>query len=72
MSAPGRPISNDPGMTAKVFYGAVTVILITALIYGVLTGNLLLTGVSAVAIVLGAIAVRMRAQGGGRRPPRRR
>ncbi len=72
MSAPGRPISNDPGMTTKIFYAAVTVILITALIYGVLTGNLLLTGVSAVAIVLAAIAVRMRAQGGGRRPPRRR
>lgn len=58
-------------MTTRIFYIAVSVVLITALLYGVLTGNALLAGLSGVAIILGAIAFRVRAQGGGR-PPRRR
>ena len=58
-------------VTAIVFYVAVAVVLVTAVGYAVYTGNALLAVMAGIAIVLGAIAFRVKAQGGGR-PPRGR
>jgi uncharacterized membrane protein len=58
-------------MTTKIFYTVIAIILVTALAYAAFTGNVLLAVMAAIAIALGAIAFRVKAQGGGR-PPRRR
>jgi hypothetical protein len=71
VAAAAAGIVDDPPMTTKIFYAAIVVILVTALAYAAYTGNLLLAVMAAIAIALGAVAFRVKAQGGGR-PPRGR